>query len=273
LKLIPIADIRDPRLTDFTSLTDVQLRKQYEPEHGLYIAESTKVIHRAIRAGHRPRSVLLAEEWIDDLSHELAAFPELPVFVGSTGQLEEVTGFHLHRGALAAMFRPALPTLDTLLQTSTTVVILEGLADHTNVGAVFRTVAAMGADAVLVTSSCADPLYRRSVRVSMGAVLQVPWTRISGWDDVTLTLKNHGFTLVSFALDDASIDLNEFAQQHRESPKRIALVFGAEGNGLTRAALRASDTIIRIPMHNDVDSLNVANTAGIALWALSAQVQ
>lgn len=272
MKIIPIADIRDPRLIDYTNLTDVQLRKHHEPTHGLYIAESTKVILRALEAGHRPRSVLLAEQWIEDLSHALVAFPELPVFVGDASQLEKITGFHLHRGALAAMFRPSLPALDTLLQSSSKIVILEGLADHTNVGAVFRAVAAMGADAVLVTTSCADPLYRRSVRVSMGAVLHVPWTRISSVHEVTQALQEYGFSLVSFALEDASIDLTEFAAQFSAHPKPIALMFGSEGTGLSREALRASDTIVRIPMHNDVDSLNVATAAGIALWSLGAQL-
>ena len=268
MKIIPIDDLHDSRLTDFTNLTDVELRKQREPRDGLYIAESTKVIQRALLAGHQPRSVLLTPQWLKSLEADLHEYRDVNVFVGSENQLEALTGFHLHRGALASMLRPKLPSPEQLLATASRIVVLEGLTDHTNVGAVFRSVAALGADAILVTESCADPLYRRSVRVSMGAVLQIPWTRIQDLETTAELLHHHGFSIICFALEDASTDLRTYAEQTRKADIKQALVFGSEGPGLTRSALNAADAIVRIPMHQGVDSLNVATAAGIVLWTL-----
>ena len=192
MPVIRVDDPADPRLTDYVGLTDVALRSRREPEQGLYMAESSSVIRRALEAGHRPRSFLMAPKWLDDMATTLddaGAGPagEVPVFVADDDVLRQVTGFHLHRGALAAMHRPALaPVADVLASAraggpARRVVVLEDIVDHTNVGAIFRSVAGLGADAVLVTPRCADPLYRRSVRVSMGTVFQVPWTRIPDW--------------------------------------------------------------------------------------------
>ena len=265
MRIHRITDLTADGLADYSRLTDVALRRVSEPEGGLYIAESSKVITRALAAGHRPRSVLLQEQWLADLEPLLADYPDVPVFVGESGVLEELTGYHLHRGALAAMHRPALPEPAALLRDARRVVVLEDSVDHTNVGAIFRSVAGLGADAVLVTPRCADPLYRRSVRVSMGTVLQVPWTRIPEWDEAAPILHDAGFEIAALALADDAVELGAYADS---APERVALVLGSEGDGLSRRALAAADTVVTIPMLHGVDSLNVASASAVALWAL-----
>ena len=267
MRVLPLTaeGLQDPALQDFTRLTDVALRRLLEPAGGLYLAESTKVIERALAAGHRPRAVLTREEWLPVLEPLLADFPDVPVHVGDAGVLESLTGFHLHRGALASMHRPAMPDPNALLAGAHRVVILEDVVDHTNVGAAFRSAAALGVDAVLVTPRCADPLYRRSVRVSMGTVLQVPWTRLPEWREAGEVLRAAGFRTAALALDERAIDLDELAA---DPPERLALVLGTEGDGLSRAALQAADLRVRIPMAHGVDSLNVAAAAAVAMWAL-----
>ena len=257
----------DPRLEDYVGLTDVALRRRTEPERGLYIAESEKVIRRALRAGHRPRSYLMAERWLTDLADVVAAAEAegVPVFVGEHDVIEDLTGFHLHRGALAAMQRPELPSLAAVLDGARRVLVLEDVVDHTNVGAVFRSAAALGIDAVLVTPRCADPLYRRSIRVSMGTVFQVPWTRIDPWPGGVDELRALGFTTAALALTDESVGLDELAAA---PPERLALVLGTEGDGLTRRTLATVDLTVRIPMTGGVDSLNVAAAGAVAAWAL-----
>ena len=264
--LLPLteAGLDDPALRDFTRLTDVALRRLLEPAGGLYLAESTKVIERALAAGHRPRSVLTRAEWLPVLKPLLADFPDLPVHVGDDAALTALTGFHLHRGALASMHRPELPDPAALLADARRVVIVEDVVDHTNVGAVFRSAAALGVDAVLITPRCADPLYRRSVRVSMGTVLQVPWTRLPEWRAAGPLLRNAGFTVAALALADGGIDLDALAA---DPPHRLALVLGTEGDGLSRAAIAEADVAVRIPMQHGVDSLNVAAAAAVAIWA------
>ncbi|MFP3465407.1 TrmH family RNA methyltransferase [Leifsonia sp. SIMBA_070] len=265
-----IDDLEADGLSDYSRLTDVALRRVTEPAGGLYIAESTKVITRALAAGHRPRSVLLQEQWLPDIEPLLAPYPYVPVFVGDAAVLERLTGYHLHRGALAAMHRPALPDPADLLRDARRVVVLEDIVDHTNVGAIFRAVAGLGADAVLVTPRCADPLYRRSVRVSMGTVLQVPWTRLPEWDAAVPLLHDAGFDIAALALADDAVTLDDYAA---DPPERVAMVFGAEGDGLSRRALAAADTVVTIPMLHGVDSLNVASASAVALWALRARSQ
>ncbi len=276
MPVIRIDDPVDSRLDDYARLTDVVLRSRHEPAKGLYIAESAEVIRRAVDAGHSVRSLLMAERWLDGLADVIAEAgggPEghVPVYVAQPDVLREITGFTMHRGALAAMHRPQLASVDALLAAVCTgsgtcrVVVLEDIVDHTNVGAIFRSVAALGAAAVLVSPRCADPLYRRSVRVSMGTVFQVPWTRMPDWADGLADLRAHGFTVAALALDDASVSLDEVAAA---PPERLALVLGAEGDGLSRAALAAADLVVRIPMAGSVDSLNVAAASAVALWAL-----
>lgn len=270
MNIVPIDDLYAPELADYTQLTDVALRRLREPAEGLYLAESTKVIERAISAGHTPRSLLVLEEWIPKLQLMLEAFPDVPVFVGESAQLEALTGFHMHRGALASMHRPAPLDPAELLASSRRVVVLEDLADHTNVGAIFRSIAALGADAVLLSPGCADPLYRRSVRVSMGAVLQVPWARLPDWPEAGPMIRDAGYELAAFALRDDAQDLAEFVQ---DLPPKLALMFGSEGPGLSRRALASSTCSIVIPMEHDVDSLNVATAAALALWAVRTASQ
>ncbi|WP_125776562.1 TrmH family RNA methyltransferase [Antribacter gilvus] len=268
LNVVRVEDPADARLADYTNLTDVALRAKHEPAKGLYIAESSTVIRRALAAGHRPRSFLMAEKWLASMSD---AVPEgVPVFVAADPVLEAVTGFHLHRGALAAMHRPPLVPVHELLAAARggagarRVAVLEDLVDHTNVGAVFRSAAALGVDAVLVSPRCADPLYRRSVRVSMGTVFQVPWTRLETWPGGLTALQDDGYTVAALALSDDSVSLDELVA---DLPERLALVLGAEGDGLSRGAVEAADLVVRIPMAGGVDSLNVAAASAVAFWA------
>lgn len=271
--VVRVTDPADPRLHDYTALTDVALRTRREPAEGLYMAESTKVIQRALRAGHRPRSFLMAERWLPDLAPLLAdvhaRHGDVPVFVGERDVVEAITGFHLHRGALAAMHRPALPSVEEVVAGARRVAVLEDVVDHTNVGAALRSAVALGVDAVLVTPRCADPLYRRSIRVSMGAVFQVPWTRVDPWPDGIEHLRALGFTTAALALSDDAVTLDELAA---DPPERLALVLGTEGDGLGRATVAAADVVVRIPMAGDVDSLNVAAASAVAFWATRVAV-
>lgn len=267
MRIAPITSLDEPALADYARLTDVALRRVTEPAGGLYIAESLTVIERALRAGHEPRSVLTSERWLPELE-ALLVDRDVTVHVGDAGVLEQLTGFHLHRGALASMHRPPLTPVAELLRDARRVVIVEDVVDHTNVGAIFRSVAGLGADAVLVTPRCADPLYRRSVRVSMGTVLQVPWTRLPEWDEAVPLLHDAGFTIAALALADDAVDLRSFAA---DAPERVAVVVGTEGDGLSGAALEAADTVVTIPMAHGVDSLNVAAATAVALYALQAR--
>ncbi|MET0782072.1 MAG: RNA methyltransferase [Microbacterium sp.] len=268
MRVIEIADPGDPRTADYRDLTDVALRRVLEPGGGLYIAESAKVIGRALAAGHRARSVLVQEKWLPDVAALLAEDTETPVYVVAPGVAESLTGYAVHRGALAAMHRPPLATVAEVVANARTVVVLEDIVDHTNVGAAFRSAAALGADAVLISPRCADPLYRRSVRVSMGTVFQVPWTRLPEWPEARGILSGLGFHLAALALAADAVALDEFAA-HR--PERVALLMGAEGDGLSRRALQAADTVVTIPMAGGVDSLNVAAASAVALWALAGR--
>jgi tRNA G18 (ribose-2'-O)-methylase SpoU len=260
--IIEISSLDDPRLGDYSHLTDVALKKS---GGGLYIAESLLVLERALGAGHVPRSVLALGSSVDDAVRATAGF-DLPIFVGPSELLEELTGYLLHRGLIAAMHRPVLPDPADLLRDARRVVILENVVDPTNVGAIFRSVAAIGADAVLVTPRCSDPFYRRAIRVSMGTVLQVPWTRVGDWTETRALLDAFGFHVAALALADNAVDLKTFAAS---APERVALVLGAEGEGLTAAAIGAADTVVTIPMAHGIDSLNVAATAAVAMYALS----
>jgi tRNA G18 (ribose-2'-O)-methylase SpoU len=271
MPVIRVDDLADPRLDDYAHATDVALknsrRDEKGREHGLYIAESLLVLQRALAAGHVPRSVLALgtseTEALDALT--AAGHPETPVFVGPGELLAELTGYLLHRGLIASMARPPLPGPAALLQDARRVVVIENVVDPTNVGAIFRSAGAIGADAVLVTPRCSDPYYRRAIRVSMGTVLQVPWTRAGEWSELGPLLKGHGFHVAALALTPDAVSLRDF-----DAPDRVALVLGAEGEGLTPEAIRAADTVVRIPMLHGIDSLNVAAASAVALWAVTS---
>lgn len=253
-------------LRDYTQLTDVALRSVREPAEGLFIAESSKIIRRSHAAGMVPRSYLTSPKWLFDLA-DLIASNDAPIFIGTDAAVESLTGFHLHRGALAAMHRPQLPSVADLVTDARRIVVIEDVVDHTNVGAIFRSAAAFGVDAVLVTPRCADPLYRRSIRVSMGTVFQVPWTRLESWPDGVDSLRELGFHVAALALDENSVAIRDFAAS---APERTAVVFGTEGDGLRRSTIAACDSTVMIPMSGGVDSLNVAAASAVTCFALQA---
>jgi len=263
MPVIEIADLGDPRLADFAHRTDVALKNGSRTEHGLYIAESALVLERALRAGHSPRSVLALGGTVDEAVALVG--PDVPVFSGPGELLAELTGYILHRGLIASMHRPPLPAVDELIADAKRIVVLENVSDPTNVGAIFRSVAAIGADAVLVTPRCSDPFYRRAIRVSMGTVLQVPWTRVGDWTETRELLVASGFHIAALALTPDAVSLKDFAAT---APELVALVLGAEGDGLTPEAIAAADTVVQIPMAHGIDSLNVAATAAVAMFAL-----
>jgi tRNA G18 (ribose-2'-O)-methylase SpoU len=266
-RLVPLDDAADERLADYVQLREVNLRRLLEEEHGLFIAEGAKVIRRAAEAGYEPRSFLLAPRWLDTLQDVLDTWPSVPVYVVTEELAEKVTGFHVHRGALASYKRRASVGLEVLLDglgERARVAIFDDIVDHTNVGAGFRAAAAMGVDAVLVSPTCADPLYRRSVKVSMGTVFQVPWTRLTSWPGDLARLQERGFVAAGLALSDDSISLDELVARHDD---KLALIFGTEGHGLKPHVLAQADLTVRIPMSGGVDSLNVASSAAVAFYA------
>ncbi|MDT0420619.1 MULTISPECIES: TrmH family RNA methyltransferase [Streptomyces] len=258
-----VDDPADPRLGDYTSLTDVQLRRRREPEEGLFIAEGEKVVRRALDSGHGMRSMLLTEKWLPAMADVIEA-SEAPVYLVSPETAERVTGYHVHRGALASLHRTPLPAPADVLAGARRVAVFEDLVDHANLGAAFRNAAALGVDAALLTPRCADPLYRRAVKVSMGAVFSLPYARLEHWPADADTIKQAGFTLAAFCLSDRSLTLDALVA--REDP-RLALLFGSEGPGLTPAALTAADLHVRIPMQAGIDSLNVAAATAVVFYA------
>ncbi|HYN56954.1 MAG TPA: RNA methyltransferase [Motilibacterales bacterium] len=259
LDLGAVSDPNDPRVRDFTALTDVAARSVREPSEGLFIAEGGKVILRALAAGYRPRSVLTEPKWLPDLAGSLQG-SGAEILTATPDVLRTVTGYRVHRGALASFERRALPTPSTLLAHARFVVVLVDLVDHTNVGAVFRNCAALGADAVLVTPGCADPLYRRAVKVSMGTVLGVPWTR-TGADPLA---ELSGFATYALTPDPDALDVDHL----EPGADRRAVLLGTEGDGLPGEVAARADWRVRIPMAGGVDSLNVAAASAIALHLL-----
>lgn len=256
-------DLSDPRLNDYVGLRDVQMRLAHESEHGIYLAEGEKVVRRAAEAGHEAASFLMAPRWLDGLADVLEA-SEAPCYVMGERDVERVTGFHVHRGALAAFRRPAPRPVEEVLADARRVVVLEDLVDHTNVGAVFRVAAALGFDAVLLSPRCADPFYRRSVKVAMGAVFSVPHARVDDWYGTPALLSSLGFRSYAMTLADDAVGLDEVT----DVPERLALVLGSEGPGLTEHWQRSSDVRVTIPMAAGIDSLNVATSAAVACWHL-----
>lgn len=281
--ILHIDTLDDPRLDAYTRLTERELRSVLEPEKGIFIAESAKVIERTLAAGIEPLSFLLGERWLDQLRPLLDEVDDaVPVFVAPMALMEELTGFSVTRGALCACRRPPLPDaaafLDALCaragERPVRVCVLEGIVDHTNVGAIFRSAAALNVDGVLVSPTCCDPLYRRAVRVSMGTVFQVPWTRLGSdarhWPaDGLEVLHAAGFTCAAMALTDDSRSLDD---PMLAGIDRLALFMGTEGAGLTRRTIAGCDLAVRIPMAHGVDSLNVAAASAVAFWQLCPHV-
>ncbi len=288
VEIIRIDNLDDPRLEAYTKLTERELRSVLEPEKGIFIAESAKVIERAIDAGYEPLSFLLGERWVEHFEPLFARIGDapgattVPAFVGSMELMEELTGFSVTRGALAAFRRPRMLDAAEFLsgivavagERPTRVCVLEGIVDHTNVGAIFRSAAALNVDGILVSPTCCDPLYRRAVRVSMGTVFQVPWCRIGSdarsWPhDGLKTLHDAGFSCAAMALTDDSRSLDDPRLQKID---RLAIFMGTEGAGLTKRTIEGCDCAIRIPMAHGVDSLNVAAASAVAFWQLCPHV-
>lgn len=288
VEVLRIDSLEDERLDAYVRLTERELRCVLEPQKGIFIAESAKVIERAVRAGYEPVSFLLGERWLDQM---MPLFEQLvvregagpvPVFVASMELMEQLTGFNVTRGALAAFRRPRQIPVDEFLggvveaagERPVCVCVLEGIVDHTNVGAIFRSAAALNVDGILVSPTCCDPLYRRSARVSMGTVFQVPWTRIGSevrvWPhDGLAALHDAGFSCVAMALTDDSVSLDDSALQEID---RLAIFMGTEGAGLGAKTIAGCDRAVRIPMAHGVDSLNVAAASAVAFWQLCPHV-
>ncbi|MDR3983512.1 MAG: RNA methyltransferase [Dysosmobacter sp.] len=272
--IIEVTNLSMPELEPFTRLTEAQLRNRLEPEKGIFIAESPKVILRALDAGYEPVSLLMEHRQLTGQgSGVLARCADIPVYTASRELLAELTGYPLTRGVLCAMRRPKLPSVEELCADARRVAVLEGIVDSTNIGAIFRSAAALNMDAVLVTPTCSDPLYRRAVRVSMGTIFQVPWTRIgeepSQWPDAGLRrLRSLGFRTAAMALSDDSVSIED---PRLLAEERLAIVLGTEGDGLAARTIAACDYTVRIPMAHEVDSLNVAAASAVAFWQLRAR--
>ncbi len=269
--IIEIQDLSMPELEVYTKLTNAQLRSKLEPEKGLFIAESLKVIGTALDAGYQPVSLLMEHKHLQGQGRGiLERCPEVPVYTADSALLEALTGYQMSRGFLCAMRRPALPTVEEVCAGAKRIAVLENIVDATNVGAIFRSAAALSVDAVLVTSTCCDPLYRRAVRVSMGTVFQVPWTVLPQWPQTGMEqLKGLGFKTVAMALTDRSVSIEDPALVAEE---KLAILLGTEGTGLCQAAIDACDYTAKIPMSHHVDSLNVAAASAVAFWQLRARV-
>lgn len=259
-----VTDPTDPRLADYRALTDVELRTRWEPPHGLFIAEGELVLRRALRAGYRLRSVLVDAKRVDQVADLETG--DTPVYAGTPEVLRATTGFNVHRGLLASFHRRPLPSPEQLLATAHSLAILEDVNTHTNIGAIFRGAAGLGVEGVLLSPSCADPLYRRSVRVSMGQVFAVPYARLPAWPDGLDAVRDAGFTLLALTPAPDALPIQRLSAADRARP---ALLLGAEGPGLSPAALAKSDRRVVIPMRGGVDSLNVAAAAAVAFWELA----
>ena len=260
-ELVEISDPDDPRLRDYRDLRDVQLRKDLEAEHGLFLAEGEKVVRRAVESGYDARSFLMAPRWLDGLADVLER-SEAPCFVLSEDLAEQVTGFHVHRGALASLERRPLAPVEDVLAGARSVLVLEDIVDHTNVGAILRSGAALGFDAALLAPRCADPLYRRAIKVSMGAVFTLPWPRLPEWYDALPALSARGFTTVALTLADDAVPVEDAVA----GLDRVALVLGSEGHGLSERWQDSADRRAIIPMHEGIDSLNVAAASAVACY-------
>lgn len=272
--IVEIADFSDPRLDAYARLTEAQLRNRLEPQLDIFIAESPKVIHRALDAGYEPVSLLMERKHLTGQGAPIIdRCGDVPVYTADDHLLARLTGYPLTRWVLCAMRRPILPTVEALCAGARRVAVLEDIVDHTNVGAIFRSAAALGMDGVLVTPGCCDPLYRRSARVSMGTVFQIPWTRIGErydqWPQPGLDrLRSLGFQTVAMALRDNTVDIDDPGLAGQE---KLAIILGTEGDGLSPRTIAQCDHTVKIPMARGVDSLNVAAASAVAFWALRAR--
>lgn len=262
--IVHIDNINSPELAVYASLTEAQLRNRLNPEMGIFIAESPKVIRVAINSGYKPLSILCEERHITgDAADIIAATPDITVYTGTRETLSTLTGYTLTRGVLCAMQRPILPELSNICSNAHRIAVIDSVVDTTNIGAIFRSAAALGIDAVLLTPTSCDPLNRRAVRVSMGSVFLIPWTWIEG--PITPTLNALGLKTVALALTDRSISIDDPVL---EKENRLALILGTEGDGLAQEVIDATDYTVRIPMSHGVDSLNVAAASAVAFWQL-----
>ncbi len=263
MPVIEIQSLHHPGVEVFSSLTEAQLRNRLEPEKGVFIAESPKVIRVAVDAGHEPLALLCEKKHIrGDAADLIARHPDIPVYTGERELLAQLTGYTLTRGVLCAFRRPLPRSVEKVCRDARRIVIIQGVTDTTNIGAIFRSAAALGMDAVVLTTDSCDPLNRRAVRVSMGSVFLIPWT----WTDASLSdIRRLGFRTVAMALTDQSIPLDTPALK---AEPRLAIVMGTEGDGLPHDTLAASDYVVRIPMAHGVDSLNVAAASAVAFWEL-----
>ena len=257
-----ITSIEDPRIALFSKLTEAQLRQRQDTEQGIFIAESPKVIRVALQAGYEPSALLCEKKHIEgDAADIIQGHPDMPVYTGTRKLLSELTGYTLTRGVLCAMRRKPEPLLDEILKNARRVCVIDAVCDTTNIGAIFRSAAALGIDCVLLTRSSCDPLNRRAIRVSMGTIFLVPWT----WLDDYEALHRMGFKTAAMALTDKSISLDDPILKQQE---RLAIIMGTEGEGLPQETIEQADFTVRIPMYHQVDSLNVAAAAAVAFWEL-----
>ena len=265
--VIEITDFSAPELDVYARLTEAQLLNRFEPAKGMFIAESPKVIHRALDGGCVPVSLLMERKDIEGSAREiLARCPDIPVFTADEDLLCQLTGYHLTRGVLCAMRRPKLPTMEEICQQANRIVILENVQNPTNVGAIFRSAAALGMDGVLLSPGCSNPLYRRSARVSMGTVFQIPWAYTPQWPEEGMAqLHALGFRTAAMALSDNSVSIDD---PRLMGENKLAILLGSEGDGLTTETIASCDYTVKIPMYHGVDSLNVAAASAVAFWQL-----
>ena len=268
--VIEITDFSAPELDVYARLTEAQLLNRFEPAKGMFIAESPKVIHRALDGGYEPVSLLMERK--DIAGEVLARCPGVPVYTADEELLCNLTGYHLTRGVLCAMRRPGLSSVEDICAGAARIVVLENVQNPTNVGAIFRSAAALGMDAVLLTPGCSDPLYRRSARVSMGTVFQIPWARLQPDEEGNRfgRLKALGFRLAATALKNDSVSIDD---PRLAAEPRLAVVMGTEGTGLEQSAIDSCDYTVMIPMHHGVDSLNVAAASAVAFWQLGRRTE
>jgi tRNA G18 (ribose-2'-O)-methylase SpoU len=248
----------------FQDLTDVQLRTILEPSLGVFMAEGALVIERALHSGHQPIAALCEEKWLPSIDHLMPA--DTPVILASREEMAGLTGFDVHRGAMAVMSRKPLLEVERLLESTRRVVYLEGLVNHTNVGAIFRSAAAMRMDAVFIDPQCADPLYRRSVRVSMGTVFSIPWTRVDSLESFVAAARSQGMAIIALTPEPSAMDIRDLPAVAKD---RCAVIMGTEGEGLTSDSLDGADFAVRIPMSDGIDSLNVAAAAAVAFYEVN----